>query len=45
MHEVAPAVVLFLYGGELDAVACACTPKLRQVLFRVDSEARRLIPV
>eukprot|EP01046_Picozoa_sp_COSAG06_P006160 COSAG06_NODE_287_length_18282_cov_7.052082_7_plen_1282_part_00 len=38
MHEIAPAVVVFLYGGELDAAACACAPALRQVMFRVESD-------
>jgi hypothetical protein len=38
MFEVAPAVVVFMYGGELDAEACGCTPSLRQVLFRVEAD-------
>jgi hypothetical protein len=43
MYEIAPSVVVFLYGGELDAVACGCTPALRQVVFRVDERERRLV--
>ena len=43
MYEIAPNIVVFLYGGELDAVACACTPALRQVVFRVDQSERRLV--
>ena len=38
MYEVAPAVVVFIYGGELDAVASGCTPALRQVMFRVEAD-------
>lgn len=45
MFEIAPSVVVFLYGGELDAVACECTPALRQVVFRVDETERRLVPL
>lgn len=43
MYEVAPNIVLFLYGGELDVVACACTPALRQVVFRVDQSEWHLV--